>query len=96
MNQVEYSLSVGSGFHFILTCTTGKDPITEITKRKVPYLFTNYDIIPIYALPINLISITTTFVWNFLDVFIMVISLGLSTEFQLFNTELKEAHEVQF
>ncbi|XP_055326860.1 gustatory receptor for sugar taste 64f-like [Sitodiplosis mosellana] len=31
------------------------------------------------------------FVWNFLDMFIMVISIGLSTHFKLFNCELKQA-----
>lgn len=87
-------MSVGSTFHFISTCFDDKDPVAEVIKRKVPYIFPIDDQIPVYALSIDFISITATFIWNFLDVFIMVVSLGLSTHFKLLNIELREANEV--
>lgn len=92
---VEHSLSVGSTFHFIITRFDDKDPVTEVIKRKVPYLFESSDNIPVWeAIFIDLISITATVMWNYVDVFIMSISLGLSTQFKLFNAELKEAQGV--
>ncbi|XP_055326857.1 gustatory receptor for sugar taste 64f-like [Sitodiplosis mosellana] len=40
------------------------------------------------AICFRLLSLIATFSWNFLDVFIMVIGIGLSTQFRLFNVEL--------
>lgn len=37
------------------------------------------------------IVIFRLFIWNFLHVFIMVISVGLSTHFKLINDELEQA-----
>lgn len=84
-------------FHFITTTDSEQDPLTFIMENSVPYTIssTQTQSVSIWlAVPINFISITTTFVWNYLDAFILIISIGLSTLFQLFNDKLMETQEV--
>lgn len=89
---VEHVLSVGSNLHFISVCQRKKDPVVEMVNSDVPYLFTNDERMPVWvAIGVKLISVYATFVWNFLDIFIMVISIALTTHFKLFNCELKQA-----
>lgn len=90
---VEHLFYVGSMFHFITTAHSEQDPLPFIVENCVPYTFNSTRCIPTWAtIPINFISITASFVWNFLDAFILVISIGLSTLFQLFNDELMDTH----
>lgn len=37
------------------------------------------------------INESSTFVWNFLDIFIMIVGVGLSTHFKVLNDELELA-----
>lgn len=91
MILVEHSLSDGSVLHFVMKCQPGKDSFTELVKSNVPYLITSDDRIPVWmAFLINLINVFATFVWNFLDIFIMIVSIGLSTHFKYLNNELKQ------
>lgn len=77
--------------HFVITCRSAENPFTELVKSNVPYLFANADHIPVWvAIFINLINVYATVVWNYLDIFIMIISVGLSTHFKLLNAELEQ------
>lgn len=83
--------------HFVTTVDSEQDPLTFIVENSVPYTFstTQTQSISIWmAIPINFISITSTFVWNYLDALILIISIGLSTLFELFNDQLMETQEV--
>lgn len=63
--------------------------MTTFVRLNIPYI----DIIPVWAaFFINFINISATFVWNYTDIFIMIISIGLSTHFQLINKELERAN----
>lgn len=89
---VEHSLAVGSMVHFVIYCQPERNPLMELVKQDIPYLFTYREEIPIWqAILAKYICVTITFVWNYLDVFIVTISIGLSTLFQLFNEELEQA-----
>lgn len=78
--------------HFVINCQTDKDAMVELVKQDIPYLFTYKEKIPIWqAIAAKYVCVTVTFVWNFLDIFIMTISVGLSTSFQLYNEELEQA-----
>lgn len=70
----------------------------EIVKDFVPCFTSNNDCIPLLmAIFTAFVCEYATFVWNFLDIFIMMISFGLSTHFKILNYELKLAtDEVQF
>lgn len=90
--SVEHFIADGSAIHFVLTCLKGKEPIIELVKHNVPYLIERFDHVSVLmAICINFINIISTFVWNFLDIFIMSISIGLATHFELLNNELKKA-----
>lgn len=84
-------------FNFMTMTNNDKDPLSEVVKRAVPHLFNQTQFVPIWvAIPTYFIRITTSFMWIFSDVFILVISIGLSTQFQLFNDELVETQPVIF
>lgn len=69
-----------------------KDPLTELAKSNVPYLITTQEPIPTWlALIIDVINLNAAFVWSYTDLFIMVISIGLSTHFKLLNNALEHA-----
>lgn len=94
---VEHFFYVAAMLHFVTTVDSEQDPLTFIVENSVPYTFstTQTQSISIWmAIPINFISITSTFVWNYLDALILIISIGLSTLFELFNDQLMETQEV--
>lgn len=72
-----------------MACQKERETIIGLVESNVPYI----DHIPIWAaFFINFINISATFVWNFMDIFIIVISIGLSTNFELINKELESAN----
>lgn len=80
----------------MIVCEKDKDPIRELLKVQAPHLFPSYNKILILILG-KFISVFATFVWNFVDVFIMMISIGLSTIFKLYNEDLRRSKcEVKF
>lgn len=86
---VEHALSDGSLLHYIIICQREREVLINFVKLNVPYI----DHIPIWAaLFINFINISATFVWNYTDIFIMIVSIGLSTHFKLINKELEMAN----
>lgn len=96
--SVEHSLCVIAGLHYILVYCTEKDPITEMIKSLVPHIMTQTDRIPYWlAFFIYFINVCATFVWTYMDVFIMMISIGISTLFKQLNNELEQTKvEVEF
>lgn len=66
-----------------------EDPILELLKLQSPYLYSYFDHTIIDLICVKFISINANFMWSFLDIFIMIISMGLSNHFKLFNNELK-------
>lgn len=85
---VEHSMAITSLIHFVMTCQKDKDPIEELTKFQYPHSinFSNRILNFIYT---RFINFCATFVWTYLDVFIMTMSLGLAMQFKLYNDELK-------
>lgn len=72
-----------------MVCESSKDPMTELVRVQGPHLFTQTNHTSIWKVVcVKFLNLTSTFVWNFLDVFIMTISIALSTQFELFNREL--------
>lgn len=90
MIAVEHILCVGSHIHFVTVCVKVEDPLLEHIQWNIPNLFTNADHISIpEAIFAKMICITVTFAWNFIDIFIMTIGISLTSQFKLFNDELK-------
>lgn len=66
--------------------------MTELAKHNVPHLIDLFGKVSLsVAILVNLINVCSTFVWNFMDIFIMIVSIGLSSHFQLLNNQLRQA-----
>ncbi|XP_031638769.1 gustatory receptor for sugar taste 64f-like [Contarinia nasturtii] len=90
---IEHLLSITSAMHHVITCQMGKNPFVELIKQNVPFLFNSDSEISFWeATSVSFISLISTFLWNFLDVFIVVISIGLTMHFKLFNHDLNRAN----
>lgn len=71
----------------------GEDPYKELLIVQSP-LGNFTEPIPIWIVACaKCINISATFIWNYTDVFITTISLGLSTQFQIFNAEVDRAKD---
>lgn len=82
--------------HFVIVCEKDKDPIRELLKVQAAHLFPSYNKILVLIIG-KFISVFATFAWNFVDVFNIMISIGLSTIFKLYNEELRRSKcEVKF
>lgn len=87
---VEHTLYVASDIQTILKCEPGKDTLLAHVNRHVPFLYRNANHISILeAICVKNIGHVVTFVSVYIDVFIMTIGTGLSSQFKLFNEELK-------
>lgn len=86
---VEHGLSDGSLLHYIITCLREREVIIAFVRINIPHV----DIIPLWAaFFLNFVNISATFVWNYTDIFIMIVSIGLTTNFKLINRELELAN----
>lgn len=87
--SVEHVLSFATIIQFIVQCYPQKDKMAEILKIQFPNVF--LDPHPsIWALICGkFVNINATFVWNYMDVFIIIMSLGLLSMFQQINEDLK-------
>lgn len=66
--------------------------IRLLVNNMVPYLNNITDHLPPWAMfPFLFISACATFIWNYLDIFVVMLSVGLSTLFELLNFELGHA-----
>lgn len=65
-----------------------------LLEAMVPFIEKITAHIPVWAtVPFFLINIYATFVWNYIDIFIMMISMGLSELFKQLNSELEQAKD---
>lgn len=68
-----------------------KDILLELIRRMVPNLIPLKNPPPKYiAITFCYISESATFVWNFIDIFIMIIGFGLTTHFKVLNNDLEQ------
>lgn len=66
--------------------------VTEFIRTLLSSLVPQSGSIPMgIAILMSVINENATFIWNYIDVFIMLMSIGLSTHFKLLNIELKQA-----
>lgn len=95
--SVDHLISIGTSFDIVLSTQKDKDPIVELVKNhfriRASNLITTVDLIPAWmAYCVNCFIFTFgLFISHFLNIFIMVISVGLATHFKLINDALKQA-----
>lgn len=93
MISVENTLSVVTLIHFVVVCQKEKDPIVELLRMQATYtsIFSSQIVNLICGKTIN---ISATFIWSYLDVFVITISLGISMHFRLYNDEIRQSKGV--
>lgn len=85
----EHLLSIISLAFYSVMCTKVKtDPFEDYFKIDLNEMFAYLEYSPLLAISGKTINILSTFLWTYMDLFIMVISVGLSTQFRKINRHL--------
>lgn len=66
-----------------------KKPLQELFEIQVPFLFILTELTWWKAILSKWFNIVVTFAWSFMDLFVMIVSLGLAAQFKQLNTDLK-------
>lgn len=67
-----------------------KDPLKELFETQVPLIFTLTELTWWKAILSKWFNIVVTFAWSFMDLFVMVVSIGLASQFKQINTDLQQ------
>lgn len=88
---VDHILSIVARVHFAIKYQSIETPFVKLVQVQVPHFFS---LSPHYtfwqAVIAKIVSVWPLVMWIFMDVFIMVLSIGLSTLFKLFNADLEQ------
>lgn len=66
-----------------------RNPLQELFEVQVPFLFTIIELSWWKAILSKWFNIVVTFVWSFMDLFVMIVSVGLASQFKQLNTDMK-------
>lgn len=90
---VEHWLYIVATVHFIVVhFGNGANILSELAKDLFPQLVSESEQLPIYvSLLLCFMNECAVFVWNYLDLFIMIVGIGLSTLFEILNQKLERA-----
>lgn len=81
--------------HFYIACEHKKNPFSLHVLKSVPYLYAKEDDISVIeVIFIKYMTVITTFVWNYMNALLIIIGVALTTQFKLFNDELKRTKTV--
>ncbi|XP_031638768.1 gustatory receptor for sugar taste 64f-like [Contarinia nasturtii] len=86
---LEHLLNLISIVHFSKTCLDLKDPVNDFFQLELSQLFALVPFSPISAFFGKFVNVIATFCWSFMDLFVMVMSAGLSSRFEQINEDLK-------
>lgn len=64
------------------------EPFEDYFRMELNQLFVYFEYSPYLAFFGKTLNILSTFMWTFMDLFVMVISIGLSTQFKKINRHL--------
>lgn len=65
-----------------------QDPLEELFETQIPMVFTLTELTWWKAILAKWFNIIVTFVWSFMDLFVMLVSIGLTSQFQQINADL--------
>lgn len=87
---VEHILNIISIVYYSKNCLHQNKPIDEFFKVQLSQLFRVTSFSSWKAFIGKFINVVATFVWNYMDVFVMVVSVGISTRFKQLNADLQQ------
>lgn len=88
LSLIEHALSIASGIYRAYRCVGIRSSLEGYFKQSFPQLFYATDYDEIKGFCAQVINLYCTFSWNFMDLFIMVISIGLTRRFQQINQSI--------
>lgn len=78
-----------SYLYYSKNCLEQNDPLNELLKITLPELFSLVEYSTWLAIIGKFLNVASTFAWNYMDLFVMLISLGLSSRFKQINVDLQ-------
>lgn len=95
LSAIEHILSIVSSVAVVLDCPRIKNIVKAYFVHNFPQVFSFFGYTQALGIYVKLIHVTSTFVWSYADLFIMMISCGLSAKFKQINElMLKEKGKV--
>lgn len=85
---VEHILNMISIWYYSANCLNQSEPAKELLKANLSQLFQFVEFSYWSAFIGKIVNISATFAWNYMDLFVMVISLGFSSRFKQINDDL--------
>jgi len=85
----EHLLSIISVLHFANYCPARKDPIESYLFSASSQIFFVADYSPLLAILGKIQNVLLTFGWSYMDIFVMIIGIGLSTLFERVCKEME-------
>lgn len=77
--------------HYANQCQNkSDDPIKDFFYTQLSPIFTYTDYAPWKAFIGKFLNFIATFLWSYMDVFVIVVSVGLSSRFELINENIME------
>lgn len=86
--KVEHLLNVVSAVYYAVECSNNKNGVEKFFKVQLSQLFLLTPYAHWKAFIGKVIGIIATFIWNFMDLFVIIMSVGLSTRFKQINNDL--------
>lgn len=86
---VEHLLNAFSIMYFARVCLDRDDLFEELFRVQLSHLFIIFPYSVWIAIVGKVVNVIGTFCWNYMDLFIMMISAGLSTRFKQINEDLQ-------
>jgi gustatory receptor len=86
----EHLLSITVGAHGANNCPTIKDPVKAFYVRNYPQAWLIFSYNGWLASLIKFFNVILTFAWSYTDLFVIIISIGLTSKFEQLNDELRK------
>jgi gustatory receptor len=90
LSAVEHILSIISSVAVVLDCPRIKNILQAYYVHNFPQVFSFVGYSHLLGIYVKFIHVTSTFVWSYADLFIMVVSQGLSAKFKQINERMKK------
>lgn len=88
--SVEHLLSLISIIHYSNFCPITDDPIENFFRLANEQIFKVFSYSYWWGWYGKLTNFISTFIWNYMDVFVMIISIGLAAKFEQLNENLMQ------
>lgn len=88
LSLMEHMISIVAAVYYTPNCPGIKDPVKMFFKSNFLFVFYYFEYSEIRGFTIKLINVISTFVWSYIDLFVIVVSIGLSHTFRRINNHL--------